>query len=85
MARPRHQNKEIEAAVRWAESLGWRFIKGRGHVWGILLCPAALRAGCRVRVDSTPRDPENHANDLRRRIGRCPHQSGRAVRSGEEE
>jgi hypothetical protein len=85
MPRPRHPNKEIEAAVRWAESLGWRFVKGRGHVWGILLCPAAVRAGCRVRVDSTPRTSENHAHYVRRRVGRCPHGLGAAPHVGEEE
>jgi hypothetical protein len=34
MARPRHPNKEIEAAVAHAETLGWRVVPISGHAWG---------------------------------------------------
>ncbi|HIE30439.1 TPA: hypothetical protein EYP66_24535 [Candidatus Poribacteria bacterium] len=30
-------------------------------------------APCRVRVMSTPRNPEAHARDIRRYVDRCPH------------
>jgi hypothetical protein len=72
--RPRHPNKHIEAAVQYAESLGWRLIKGQGHRWGVLYCPHAERGGCKVPVYSTPRVPENHAKDIRRSVNGCPHQ-----------
>ena len=71
--RPRHPKKEIEAAVQDAEARGWTWVKGRGHVWGILHCPRGARDGCRRSVYSTPRVPEAHANDIRRAVARCPH------------
>jgi len=73
MARPRHPNKEIEAAVSYAESQGWSCIKIKGHAWGKLQCAFHDREGCTLFVWSTPRVPENHARQLRRDIDRCPH------------
>jgi hypothetical protein len=69
--RPRHPNKEVEEAVAFAESKGWRW-KKMGH-WGRLLCPYADRDGCHVDVWSTPRNAGNHARQIVRAIGRCPH------------
>ena len=71
MGRPRHTNKHVDAAVSHAESLGWRVLPGRGH-WGYLYCPFAAQDGCKVRVDGTPKNPENHAKKLRRAIANCP-------------
>jgi hypothetical protein len=34
--RPRHPNKEIEAAVQYAEVNGWTCTVLGGHAWGIL-------------------------------------------------
>ena len=76
MARPRHPSKEIEAAVREAEGRGWRVRVGGSHAWGFLYCPEPTRAGCRVAVYSTPRNPEAHANRLRRLLDDCPHRPG---------
>lgn len=76
MARPRHPNKEIEAAVRYAESMGWKLYLSPGHAWGHLLCPLNTRKGCRVPVWSTPRSPENHAKGIMRAIDRCPECHG---------
>lgn len=73
MARPRHPSKEIEAALRHAEGLGWRVVPGGAHAWGAIYCPEASREGHRFSVYSTPRDPEAHARYLMRMIGRCPH------------
>jgi hypothetical protein len=53
VARPRHSNKEIEAAIRHAEDLGWTVYVGGSHAWGFLYCPHEERDGCRLRVDST--------------------------------
>lgn len=75
MTRPKHPNKEIEAAVAHAESKGWRY-KAAGksaHCWGRLLCPDATPAGCQMSVWSTPRSPENHAKQIKRMVKRCPH------------
>jgi hypothetical protein len=77
VARSRHPNKEIEAAVSYAEARGWRWVKAHGHAWGRLLCPEQSRDGCRVSVWSTPRVPEHHARAIRRVIEHCPHGNDR--------
>lgn len=71
--RPRHPSKEIEDAVRYAEREGWRFVKGRGHGWGRILCRLKSREGCQVSIWSTPRNPENHAKGIIRAVDRCEH------------
>ncbi len=76
MARPRHPNKEIEAAVQYAESRGWVFVRAGGHAWGVLHCPGTGREGCRRHVYSTPRDPFAHAKDVRRDVNKCRHTPG---------
>jgi hypothetical protein len=67
----RHPNKHIQAAVKHAQSLGWTLTLSRGHAWRILRCPFGHRQ-CQISVWSTPRVPENHAKDIRRRVDRCP-------------
>jgi hypothetical protein len=74
--RPRHPNKEIEAAVTHAEDAGWTWIAGKGHAWGLLLCPwndKDCRCGtfCRFSIWSTPRSPENHARMIVRLVNGC--------------
>ncbi len=76
MARPRHPNREIEAAVCHAERHGWKFIRQGAHAWGILHCPESGREGHRFSVYSTPRIPTAHARDLRRAVDRCEHSGG---------
>jgi hypothetical protein len=70
MARPRHPNKHIEAAIQYAEQHGWRFTMSSGHAYGFLLCPNACK--CRVQVWSTPRVPEANAKDVIRAVSKCP-------------
>jgi hypothetical protein len=82
MSRPRHPNKHIEAAVQYAEGLGWRFVKSKGHAWGRLFCPEPSRVGCIISVWSTPRKPENHARRIRSEVDLCPH--GDTHEEGEE-
>lgn len=84
MSRPRHPNKHIESAVRYAEALGWSYVKSKGHAWGRLFCPAGDRDGCIVSVWSTPRVPENHARHIRREVDRCPH-AAHGIEPEEEE
>lgn len=71
MSRPRHPNKEINAAVEAALELGWRLQLSKGHAWGHLFCPNASRSGCRISVWSTPRNAENHARAIRRLVASC--------------
>ena len=72
MPRSRHPNKEIEAAVQYAESLGWSLHTSAGHAWGHLYCPQNDRDSCIVSVWSTPRSAENHATAIVRAVKRCP-------------
>jgi hypothetical protein len=78
MPRKCHQNPEIEAAVAYAELHGWRIktSKGHGHAWGTMLCPRndpECRCGefCVTSIWSTPRNPSNHAKQLRRVVDNC--------------
>ena len=48
--------------------------KWKGHIFGTLWCPLQTREGCRFRVYSTPRNPEDHAKRIRRAVDGCPHQ-----------
>jgi hypothetical protein len=34
MPRKSHPKKEVEAALRYSESMGWRIEVGGGHAWG---------------------------------------------------
>jgi hypothetical protein len=72
MSRPRHPNKEVEEAVRYAEERGWT-VRMLGH-WGRLSCAQADRDGCQVGVFGTRRNADNHARQVRRAVDRCPHQ-----------
>jgi hypothetical protein len=73
MARPTHPDKDIERAVLYAETHGWRYDHSNGHAWGRLYCKGAARAACIMSVWSTPRDPTEHARQIRRRVAKCPH------------
>jgi len=81
MTRARHPKKEIEAALRHAALHGWRVeqAKGNGHAWGRIYCPdndKECRCGefCVSSVWSTPKNPGNHANAIRRIVDNCSHQ-----------
>lgn len=71
-----HPKKEIAAAIAYALSCGWRVEEGGSHTWGQMYCPyndKDCRCGefCRVSIWSTPKNPENHAKQIRRVIDRC--------------
>lgn len=76
MRRPKHPNKDVEAALAHAEAHGWRIERARGHAWGRLYCPwndDECRCGefCIASVWSTPRNPINHARQIRRVVDGC--------------
>src|SRR5438128_4828702 len=73
MARSRHPNKEIEAAVVYAEAHGWTCTPAKGHAWGIIRCPHGQRGGCQRSVWSTPRNPTAHAEWIMHVVDGCPH------------
>ena len=69
-----HPNADINEAIEYALSLGWRYTPSSGHAHGQLWCPHGQRGGCRYSVWSTPRQPVKHARWLRKKIDSCPHQ-----------
>lgn len=76
MRRPKHPNKDVEAVLAHAEAHGWRIERARGHAWGRLYCPwndDECRCGefCIASVWSTPRNPINHARQIRRVVDGC--------------
>jgi len=75
MARSRHPKKDVENALHDAESAGWTVAPTQsGHRWGVMRCGAAGDTSeCRASIWSTPRNPGDHAKQLRRFIARCPH------------
>ena len=72
---PRHPNKHIQAAIRHAESLGWRVEKasGHAHIWGFIVYPRNSAPTGAATIHSTPRVPEHHARRIRLYVDACPH------------
>lgn len=67
----KHSKKEIENALQYVESNGWTVEQtARGHRWGVARCGH----GCTVSIWSTPKNPGNHAKQIRRAVDRRPHQ-----------
>lgn len=76
MSRSKHPNKEIEAAILYAEKNGWAY-KDSGksaHSWGKLFCPLHTREGHIIHIWSTPRSTQNHAKQIRRTVEKCQHE-----------
>lgn len=75
MAREKHPNKDIEKAIKYAESMGWRYkvVGNSAHAWGRLLCVLEAREGCSKSIWSTPKDPFVHAEQIIRSVKKCPH------------
>jgi hypothetical protein len=77
VTRPRHKDKDVEAAIRHAETRGWTVSQGGGgHAWGRLRCPMnaeECRCGefCQISISSTPQNPGTHARKLRRLVDSC--------------
>ncbi|MGH9105270.1 MAG: hypothetical protein ACRDZX_05430 [Acidimicrobiales bacterium] len=63
MARERHQRKQVEAALQFAEEEGCRVdVLHSGHTWGAVVASN----GQRLRVWSTPKDADVAARMIRR-------------------
>lgn len=76
MARPTHQKKEIEEALKHAEGQGWRVEVGGSHAWGRIYRPFnsnECRCGefCITSIWSTPKNPGSYARALRRVVDNC--------------
>lgn len=76
MPRKKHANKEIEAVLAYAELNGWLIKNRNGHAWARMYCPfntSDCRCGefCVASIWSTPRNPQNHARQIRRIVDNC--------------
>lgn len=76
MARAPHPKKEVEEALKYAESRGWRVETGGSHAWGRIYCPddddtCGCGEFCITSVSSTPKNPGVHARAIRRVIDNC--------------
>ncbi|MEO1669715.1 MAG: hypothetical protein AAFR77_02845 [Cyanobacteria bacterium J06631_2] len=72
----KHPNKVIRAALEYAKQKGWRIKQGGSHAWGKIYCPyndSECRCGefCKISIWSTPRNPTNHAKQIRRVVDSC--------------
>lgn len=81
MPRKKHANKEIEAVLAYAELNGWLIKNRNGHAWGRMYCPfntRDCRCGefCVASIWSTPRNPQNHARQIRRIVDNCTENRG---------
>ena len=75
LARLRHPNKEVEAAVEYAVSRGLcRRMQG---LLGRVYCAHADRHGCQMGVNGTTRSAGAHARQIIRAVERCPHHEER--------
>ncbi|WP_275358478.1 hypothetical protein [Xenorhabdus bovienii] len=66
------QNKEINAAIAYAVSQGWIYVKrkGKGHAVGILRCGSEDK--CHQKsVWGTPDSPQDHAKDIISLVDKC--------------
>ncbi|CAN5143771.1 hypothetical protein BH20ACT16_BH20ACT16_03690 [soil metagenome] len=56
------------------EAAGWTVTPtAAGHRWGKAQCGS----GCSASIWSTPKNPQNHANQVRRAARGCPHKEDR--------
>lgn len=76
MADKKHSKKEVQEAIEYAESKGWLIEPSSGHAWGRMYCPynnQECRCGefCISSIWSTPKNPGNHARQIRRVVDNC--------------
>jgi hypothetical protein len=82
VSRRSHPHKDVEDALRYAESHGWTVDVGGGHCWGGMKCPenAGCRGGhfCLSSIWSTPKNPGNFAKQVRRAVDNCTESSNQS-------
>lgn len=68
-----HPNKHIHAAIEYAISKGWHFVGGgsSSHCFGRIRCGIPAHQEHMMSIWSTPRNPENHAAQIVRRVEPC--------------
>lgn len=67
--------KEILAAIRELEALGWRvqIASGRAHAYARAYCPGGPEGCPPLTIYGTPRVPEHEAAKILRALARCEH------------
>ena len=66
-----HPNKHIQAASAYAISQGWLFRASNGHAFGRLQCALPQHREHMMSIWSTPKNPEQHAKQIRRKVDEC--------------
>ena len=74
----KHPDKHINDALNYVIANGWVIVEAgsSSHAWARLKCPyndPSCRCGkfCLQSVWSTPKNPQNHAKQIRRIADRC--------------
>ncbi|WP_275555624.1 hypothetical protein [Mixta sp. Marseille-Q2659] len=67
----KHPNKHIQDAIEFALLCGWRFRPSNGHAFGRLICDVPEHSEHQISIWSTPRIPEYHAEQIRRKVSQC--------------
>jgi hypothetical protein len=71
--RDKHPKKQVEVALKRAETIGFRVETGRAH-WGVMYCPGRSEGKCPpFSVNGSPKNPDNEARRIARFVARCPH------------
>ena len=76
----KHPNKEIRAAIKYAESKGWRVEESKGHPWGRIICPnndKDCRCGvfCIMSIWSTPKSPHRFSKGIIQKVDACIYEN----------
>ena len=84
MATKKHPKLEVNDAIKYAESKGWRIEAGGSHAWGKMYCPhnsEECRCGefCITSIWSTPKNAGNHAKQIRRVVDKYTGRPGDSV------
>ncbi|KMJ45523.1 hypothetical protein ABLB69_09785 [Xenorhabdus khoisanae] len=67
----KHPNQFIQAAIDYALYKGWKFRPSYGHAFGRLYCGTPNHPEHMMSIWSTPRNPENHAKQIIRKVDTC--------------
>lgn len=69
-----HPNKDVDAAIDYAVSQGWRFVeKGNSHTVAYLYCTHESSGQhdsmkCHISIYGSPKNPGNHAKKIRKAV-----------------
>lgn len=69
----KHKDKHIQAAIDYAISQGWTFVKGgkSAHCYAQIRCGNSEHGTHTMSIWSTPKSCENHAKQIRRKVNQC--------------